>query len=183
MSQFVFRSHAAESVDGLLTALDAAREQGSLEPLADFMDIGELDPQRHILTGRKFLLFGPAQRDLIATDILLDLGLHRTAHAAASVGNAPEAIATRLQAAGRDEGVGNWLALLQPGHGVPPWLQHEGAPGILRGDDLDAFRASLAALLDSPAAAEDPGLAAELTELQRLADDPNTVVVSVHRSG
>jgi hypothetical protein len=128
----------------LWPAFEAAREQGSLEPLRPFLDVDRLDPQAHILTGRRYLLFGPEQRSLIGVRSLVVQALDRLAAETLDLGPAVPRVASILRRRGdRPEELRRWESLFDWDHNLPRWMRGQHGPSLASPEEATALREGL----------------------------------------
>ncbi len=165
----VHRISWARARDELVPALERAREEASLEPLRSLLDVDRLDRQQFILTGRRYLVFGPEDHKLIGSSTLLADGLVALAEESVDLGEAPEAIVDALRASGEHPTArARFEELLGPDHGTPAWLRGNQAPSLVSPEEVAELRAVLPEVLALPAVASDPDLARAAAELSAL---------------
>lgn len=152
--------------DQVLPAFEAARDQASLEPLKGLVPDRQLDPGRHILSGRRFLLFGPEERRLMQLGPLVHGAVSQLAEARMDTGGDLESIATRLTATRAFGEAGLALSIVLRGDGgLPKWMQSGSGPTVLKPQDTTQLAALLTAAVDDDALADHPALQTRLKAL------------------
>lgn len=173
---------------GLLPALEQARERASLEPLGDWLDVESLDESDYVLTGRKYLLFGVEQRDLINAHKLLLLGLVRVSEERLDLGSAGVGIADALRAGARHpEALALWEALMGWDHGLPEWLTGHEGPSLASPEEVAALREHMPSVREERRVASDPALAegadAMAALLERCGEGEGLAITAESSSG
>lgn len=154
----------------MLPAFEQARARGRLEPLRPFVDLDALDPARHVLTGRKYLLFGPEQRDLFNLRPLLVEALDTLAAERLDVGASGAAFAKVLREGGHERLLSLWEPVLDWDHNLPDWMRGYEGPGLVPPPERKTLRDSFVTVFDLPEVRADARLYADLQRMHTLVD-------------
>lgn len=183
----MYRVPHAQVVDGLFPALEAARKDGSLAPLEPFVSHEHLDSDRHILTGRKYLLFGAEQRELIGVAQLVGRALAHMAAESASMGEAAERVCELIRAHVESgplrDSLPLWEAIEGYDHNLPEWMCGEEGPSLIDPDEVDRLRAVLPELMNHEEVTSNAELADALRALAALLSRCEGIEGSGYRDG
>lgn len=159
-------------VEQVFPALADARDRATLDPLSPYLDIGKLDPDRYILTGRRYLIFGPEQRDLMHVSELLARVVSKMSAETLDIGDDKLVrIVDAIRASGSlVDALPAWEALTQPDRGLPEWIRDGEGPSLITPDEIVKLRSTLPEVRALPAIAEDPELRNATAELEQLLD-------------
>lgn len=161
----------------VLPALAKAHSQASLRPLEGMLPKDVLKQGAHILTGRRYLLFGPEERKLIGIDTLLRQVLREHAQDTFPRASRLRELAQELQRSPHHgEASGALRRALLPDAEVPPWLQTGSGPGILP----PALGTQLAAALREAITAHP---LTEAPDLEAIAQDLAAFLEGTHTTG
>lgn len=172
---------------GVLPALEQAREQASLEPLKDWIDVERLDASRYILTGRKYLLFGAEQHTLFGGSELLLLALDRLTEERLDLEGAGAGIADALRSSGRHaETLALWEAVMGWDHNLPDWMTGHEGPSLVTPPEVARLREAMGAIAEEPRVASAPALAGKagaLSELLSRCGEQDGLAITAQASG
>lgn len=135
-------------------AFAQARDTASLAPLEPWVPAEHLDARRHILTGKRFLLFGPTERKLIQVGTLLRAAFEHHALDRFEQASHIPMLVEKLFAKGQNASLASSLqAAMAPDTGLPEWMQTGTGPSLLSPEQCQALAAQLDAAADDAAAA------------------------------
>ena len=153
----------------ILPAFLDARETASLDPLRTLIPSDQLDEERHILRGRRYLLFGPDERKLIGVGRLLADALRARADATLSIGDHAVALSEAVVASGACAGAAERFSRqIEPDRGLPPWMAGEVGPSLIPPRDVPGVLRDLEAFAGLDVIRDHADLEATVEELRRF---------------
>jgi hypothetical protein len=115
----------------ILPAFEKARDDGELAPLRPYVPGEALDPLQHILTGKRFIVFGPEEDKLIGAGKLLEQALAKIASHSFRAGPEMHAWLAAAQHGEAGDAAARWQAALVPETNLPKWMWGERGPSLI----------------------------------------------------
>ncbi len=131
MKHIIFRIDHATFRDTILPAFKVARDEVSLTPLEPYIAETILDPGKHILTGKRFLIFGAEHRALIGVGRLARAAIEGVGRGSIRAHAYLEPLVAEARAASADPiAVGRWRAAMDGDVGLPDWMKGDEGPAV-----------------------------------------------------